>query len=233
MIEAPLDLQTQTEDRRGDSEASRVKISRFSWRRQPVARALLDTARLLAREQPTFGALLDRLGSRGLGLILMLMTLPALIPVPGPFGMVFGSILALLTAQLAGGARRFWLPRRLRDRPAPAAAMRTALKRALPWAARLGPGLRQGRLAWLTGARARRVCAAPMFVMAVIIALPIPLGNVAPCAAMLVSAAALIARDGLALMVGMGLSALAAAWTALLLFAGAEIAFKVWAWLPH
>ena len=62
-----------------------------------------------------------------------------------------------------------------------------------------------------------------MFVLAVVIALPIPFGNTAPAVALLVFALGFIARDGAAIAAGLVLAAVAMAWTAFLVFAGASV----------
>lgn len=61
-----------------------------------------------------------------------------------------------------------------------------------------------------------------ILVMAVIITLPIPFGNVLPVIALAVLAVALIERDGVAVMWALFLSAAAIVWTGALVMFGAQ-----------
>jgi hypothetical protein len=80
--------------------------------------------------------------------------------------------------------------------------------------------LKRDRIRALTGEAAHRLLAVPIFLLAATIALPIPFGNVAPAAALIVLSLALLARDGLAVVVALMMGALAFAWTGFLFFAG-------------
>jgi len=63
-----------------------------------------------------------------------------------------------------------------------------------------------------------------VLLLAVVLALPIPFGNVGPVVSLLVIGLSLMVRDGLALMVGLVLTLATFLWTAVLLFAGTHIA---------
>jgi hypothetical protein len=75
------------------------------------------------------GEIVDGLGRTGIGMTLLLLSLPALIPIPGPFGLAFGSIVALVSLQLMLGARRLLLPGFVRARELPASAVRAMADR--------------------------------------------------------------------------------------------------------
>nr|WP_291853855.1 exopolysaccharide biosynthesis protein [Bradyrhizobium sp.] len=195
-------------------------------RHGPVGRRLLDVARVLRERDLTAGSLVDHMGEQGLGLLLLVLTLPTIIPVPGPFGMVFGALLSLVALQIMFGASRLWLPERLRSRAVPRQFLRAVIRRALPLVSVPERALHEDRLSWLTGRRARMSFAAPLLVMAVTIVLPIPFGNVLPAIALLVAAIGFIAHDGLAVLISMVIVALALLWTLALFFFGAEL-FRV------
>ena len=78
------------------------------------------------------GELVDGLGQAGIGMTILILTLPALIPVPGPFGMVFGSLIAFVSVQLMFGARRLWLPEVVRRRLLPVSSVRAMVDRGAP-----------------------------------------------------------------------------------------------------
>ncbi|HVY98548.1 MAG TPA: exopolysaccharide biosynthesis protein [Dongiaceae bacterium] len=190
--------------------------------RGPASRQLLAVSRALRQPKLSVGEVVDLLGAEGLGLALLVLTLPSLIPIPGPFGMVFGTLVGLLALQILIGAERLWLPRRLRARPAPHKAIRTTIAKALPWIGRAEIVLREGRLKYLTGRHARIAFAAPILLMAVTLALPIPLGNLAPALALIAIGLGFLARDGLAVLIGLVASVGAIGWTAVLFVFGAE-----------
>lgn len=64
--------------------------------------------------------------------------------------------------------------------------------------------------------------ALPLVIMAAIIILPIPLGNMVPALAILTLAVGLLARDGVAVLVGLGHGLAALVWTGALLLVGSS-----------
>lgn len=170
------------------------------------------------------GDIADRFGRSGFGFVILLLALPSLIPIPGPFGLVFGSCLALVSLQVLAGAERLWLPQRVRALEVDGGKLRRGIGLAADWlrwtekwvSPRRGPQ-------WLLK-HLRPVAGLPVLIMALIIAIPIPLGNIVPCMALMFFALGLIAEDGLALAVGLGLGVLAVAWTVFLFVAGSSIA---------
>lgn len=175
-------------------------------------------------ERLTLGDLIQRLGSSGFGLALIALALPAMIPIPGPFGMITGCCLMLIACQMLIGCRRLALPRFVAERHVTADGVKAVIMRALPWIRRLEAIVREGRWKSLTGRSSHMLVGIPVLLLAVVLALPIPFGNVGPVASLLVIGLSLVARDGLALMVGLVLSLATFIWTGVLIFAGAQIA---------
>ncbi|WP_370674520.1 exopolysaccharide biosynthesis protein [Pleomorphomonas sp. PLEO] len=176
------------------------------------------------REHVSLGDLIHRLGASGFGLALIALALPAMIPIPGPFGMVTGSCLVLIACQMLIGYHRLVLPRFLADRHVTANGVKSVIMRALPWVKRLEAMVREGRWRSLTGRSSHMLVGIPVLLLAVVLALPIPFGNIGPVASLLVIGLSLVARDGLALMLGLVLSLATFIWTGVLIFAGAQIA---------
>jgi len=194
--------------------------------RGPASRRLLEVTSRLKSPDLSIGDVVDAFGTEGLGLALLVLTLPSLIPSPGPVGMVFGSLVAVLAFQIMIGSERLWLPTRLRARAAPRDTIRKTVAGALPWIGRAETVLRENRLAGFTGRHARIAFALPILLMAITIALPIPLGNFAPGVALLLIALGFIAHDGLAVLVGLIAAVVALAWTmALVLFGASAVAW--------
>ena len=177
------------------------------------------------------GELVDGLGQAGIGMTILLLTLPALIPIPGPFGMVFGSLIAFVSVQLMFGARRLWLPELVRRRPLPVSSVQAMLDRGAPLFAKVEHLLKPRRMLPLTGLAGRMALGAPLLLMGVAVALPVPLGNVPPAASLICLALGLMLRDGAAIILGLVLAVFAALWFAVLFFFGAQIAAAVWGFL--
>jgi hypothetical protein len=145
---------------------------------------------------------------------ILFLALPALTPIPGPFGMVFGSALALVALQIALGRQTPWLPAFLNRRRLSPAVVDLIVRYSVPIIARVEAIIRPGRLAIFTGRMMQWLLAFPIFMLAVAIALPIPFGNFLPVLALTVISVALMARDGLVTLIGLMLCALAFAATA-------------------
>ena len=175
-------------------------------------------------ERISIGELLAGLGRAALGLGLIVPSLLAMIPLPGPFGILFGMMIGAIAVQVMMGETRLRLPRFLAVRTVPSAAVGAALRRfaaPLRLAERLS---KPRRLLPLTGRVARVALAAPLLLMAMTLALPIPLGNGLPAIAVIVFALGFMERDGLAILAALGLCVVALVWTALLILFGVEIA---------
>jgi hypothetical protein len=179
----------------------------------------------------TIGALMDALGDSGLGLMLIVFALPSFIPTPGlPVGFISGTVVALIALQVMAGRHVLWLPERLRSVSIPrdflvkgAAVLAKPMRFIERW---LKP-----RHSAFTGRSARMFLALPIFVLAVSIVLPIPLGNQLPSVALIAFGFGLIERDGLAILAAIILSGVALAWNAFIILFGAQAAMAATAYL--
>lgn len=73
------------------------------------------------RDRIVIGDVVDQLGAAGFPMLVLVLVLPALIPIPGPYGMVFGTAVAFLAIQMIICRRKPWLPAVLTRRsPQPA-----------------------------------------------------------------------------------------------------------------
>ena len=174
-----------------------------------LASALRVLPDRLPAGRPTLNDILSALGDRGLGLVLLIFSIPAIIPTPGiPAGMIFGSALALLGGQMVVGAQRVRLPSFIAQRRIGQEVLRQVFQRATPLIDKLERRL-SIRLAGLMSPLAMRVIGGVIVVMALLIALPIPFGNTLPGLAILALSLGLARQDGIAVLVGMSLSVLA------------------------
>ena len=160
----------------------------------------------------TVGELVDRIGDRGFGLLLLVLALPAALPVPAPgYATPFGILMILLGGQMLIGRQVPWLPDRFRARTLPYKVLSFSLEKG-GGLLRLVEFLVRPRLSGLARNRALLSAVAVIIIaMAFSMSLPIPLTNTAPSFVIFVLAAGILEEDGLALAAGLILAPVAAA----------------------
>jgi hypothetical protein len=183
------------------------------------------------RETVTIGEVLDGLGRANLGLTLLLVALPAMIPIPGPVAMFLGGCLAIIAVQVMCGVRRIWLPSWLRKRSVSPSIVGAMAERGAPWLRRAEALLRPRRMKHFTGRIAQAVLGLPILLLSIALALPLPLGNMLPVIALSLIALAILQRDGLAVIAALAITVLALVWTGILLIAGSSIVNSLLSWI--
>jgi hypothetical protein len=154
------------------------------------------------------GDLLLRLGDRSFGWCIVLFALASLLPLPPGATLVTAVPLALLAGQMALGLPRVRLPDVIARRPLP----RRTIQRAVLW---LGPLMRpierlvRPRYPALFTPPVERAAGALLVVVAMALAVPIPVSSYLPAIALLLSGIGLVERDGLALLAGLALGIVA------------------------
>jgi hypothetical protein len=114
------------------------------------------------------------MGDKGIAIVLLIFALPAIVPTPGiPAGLVFGTALALVSVQIMAGAQRLTLPKRLSRIGVPRPLVEQAAARGAPLLARL-EGFTKPRGTLLAQPGVKPFLGFVVFLMAVLIALPIP-----------------------------------------------------------
>ncbi|OJF89759.1 exopolysaccharide biosynthesis protein [Pararhizobium antarcticum] len=195
------------------------KKNRDTFHARGVASAaiarLVETAR--ERDGLTIGDALTLTGGASFGFVMLMLALPAMIPIPGPFGLVFGSALAIVALQYAAGIGSVWLPPFFRNRQLSASIYVAIQRHADPVLRRIEAIVLPGRMKALTGRAMPYILGPPVFTLAVAIALPIPFGNIIPVVAICLLAIGLIERDGLMVLLGLLLTLVALSVTAALL----------------
>ncbi|MBX3480996.1 MAG: exopolysaccharide biosynthesis protein [Caulobacter sp.] len=164
----------------------------------------------------TVGEIVERLGERAFGALLFVFAAPNWLPMPPGASTVLGTPLVLLSPQMAVGVQAPWLPRFVTRRALRRADMARAYRRLHPWLLRLETFSRP-RLGFLFGPVGDRLIGLVCFLLSVVLILPIPLGNLAPAAAIALFGLAMIQRDGLLALIAL---AIAVASVALLVLGG-------------
>lgn len=161
-----------------------------------------------ALERVSVANILERAGDRAFGALLFVFAFPNVVPMPPGASAVLGLPLVLLAGQFLCGRKTPWLPRVIRKRAVPRRDFATLLVRISPVLRRIERVLRP-RFGLLVGPAAERIIGLVLLVLSVILFLPIPLGNMLPAAAICLISLALIEHDGLIVVVGAILAALA------------------------
>jgi len=175
---------------------------------QRLSEVLAEIANDATRERISVAHLLTALEDRALGALLFIFALPNVLPAPPGTSAVLGAPLIFLSAQLALGMRP-WLPAMIASRSVARKDFQAILKRAMPWLRR-GEALLTPRLSLLSSHAAERVTGAVCFVLAVVLFLPIPFGNMLPALAICLLALGVLERDGIWIVGGMAASVLSA-----------------------
>lgn len=169
---------------------------------------LLAFARTFPRERVALRDLGEPLGNRSFGLLLLVFALPNTAPlgIPG-LSTLTGVPLALVALQMIVGMPRPYLPGWLARRSLARASFQRVIEASAPWLRRLERLMRPRWLA-LTGLAGERALGAFCFVLAVVMALPIPFGNWLPSIGVALIALGLIEKDGLLASAGIALGLL-------------------------
>lgn len=181
----------------------------------PSSRARLsDTLDVLssgcAGDRISFDHLTSTLGDKCYAGLLFLLAAPNILPTPPGASAVLGIPLILLSAQLMFGLRRPWFPGFMLRRGISTDKFAKVGERLEPLTRR-AEGLLSRRLDLLTGLIGRRVVGLICLLLSIMLALPIPFGNVVPAAAISLFALGLLARDGWAVLAGIAATIASAA----------------------
>ena len=169
-------------------------------------RKISELVAALVHEHPvgriTFAEIIERLGDRTYGLLILTFALPMVVAgsIPG-ISTLFGVPLIFITAQLAAGYPRPRFPQYLLRRSIDARDFNNVIDRIVPMVVRLEKYLRP-RFPALVTPLAERVIGAISVLMSIILSLPIVFANGPPAIAMSLFAVAILERDGLFVILG-------------------------------
>ena len=163
-----------------------------------ILRALADDQ---SNERISIGDLLKALGDRAIGALLFIFAFPNVLPMPPGTSAVLGAPLIFLAAQLAFNLKP-WLPAIIAKRSMSRHDFQTLIGRIGPWLDRAEKLLRP---------RASALALPPMeyavgficLLLAVVVVLPIPFGNMLPALAISMLALGVLERDGYWVLAGL------------------------------
>ncbi len=144
--------------------------------------------------------------------LILLFALPNLAPVPPGTSTLLGTPLLFLTIEWALG-KQPWLPGALTRRSMTRIQFASMIHRVAPWIERVD-SLLKPRLQALARPSTAHPAAALCVILALIIVLPIPLGNMPPAWAVSIIALGMLRRDGIWVLAGVatGLASIALVW---------------------
>ena len=187
----------------------------------PIVERLREAAATLSEERVSMGSLAQAHGPAAHGTLLLLMTGPCLLPVPG-VGTVLGVGMAALAIAMWRGHSCEALPTKGAE-----------LELSRHWAQRVlgilasiyatAGRFAKARMSHLASPGRRSGTSAAIGLMALLVVLPIPFGNFLPSLATMLIALGLVFRDGIAILLGHITAGLA-------LFATGGLALMAWTW---
>lgn len=165
---------------------------------------LMDLSADTLRERIAIGDLLVALGDRATAALQFIFAFPNVLPTPPGTSTVLGAPLVFLAAQLMLG-RAPWLPAFVARRSISRADFASLVKRIVPWLLRAESLLRP-RLGALASPPMEHLIGLASLLLAVVLVLPIPLGNVLPALAISLLALGVLERDGVWVLAGIAVA---------------------------
>lgn len=174
----------------------------------PVGLPLSEVLHALADDQSneriSIGDLLAALGDRALGALLFIFAFPNVLPMPPGTSAVLGAPLIFLAAQLAFNLKP-WLPSIIAKRSMSREDFQTLIRRMGPWLERAEKMLRP-RVSGLALPPMEYALGLICLLLAVVVVLPIPLGNMLPALAISMLALGVLERDGYWVLAGLAMA---------------------------
>ncbi len=190
-----------------------------------LSEILRDIAGDHSRDRIFVRDLLGVMQDRAIATLLFVFAVPNVLPTPPGTSSVLGTPLIFLSAQLMLGFRP-WLPDIITARSMARRDFASVVAQAGPWLVK-AEGLLQPRLEVLAHPSVQRVVGALCFALAMILVLPIPLGNMLPALAICIFSLGILARDGLWIIAGVVTAIVAVAISSGVVYALVEGAYLV------
>ena len=149
----------------------------------------------------TVGQMLEAFDSRAFGAVLMVFGALNCLPLPPGSSTILSLPILFIAPQIALGADTPWLPRRLAHKPLKRDDLRGLFRRLVPIVRQMEL-ITRPRLRPMFAPAGERLIGVGCTLLAIVLVLPIPLGNLAPGATVAVLALALLQRDGVLALLG-------------------------------
>lgn len=148
-------------------------------------------------EALTVGRIAERIGDRGFGMLLVVLSLPSALPVPAAgYSVPFGLLLLALAVQMLSGCSRPVIPRRL-ARVSLAGPFAAKVLQAAAWGLKRIETVVRPRMRWITSRAGQVAMGILVLLMSILMMVPIPLTNTFPAAVIFLIGVGLTEDDGL------------------------------------
>lgn len=174
---------------------------------QPLSVVVFQLAHDTTRARVSVADLLDLLGDRAIGALMFIFAAPNILPVPPGVSAILGAPLIFLSAQLMLGMRP-WLPSVVMQRSLTREDFAALTRRLVPWLGKAERLLRP-RCALAVKPPMEYLVGAVCLLLALVLVLPIPLGNTLPALAISVLSLGVLERDGLWILGGLAAAGVA------------------------
>lgn len=146
------------------------------------------------RDRISVADILAAMKDRAIAALILVFALPNCLPVPPGTSAILGVPLIFLTVQLMFGWKP-WLPQLIAARSMTRSDFATMMSKANPWITKAERMLKP-RLTMFAAPPAERLLGGLCLVLALVLALPIPLGNMLPALALSIIAFGILEKDG-------------------------------------
>lgn len=171
------------------------------------------------------------LGSRSYGLLILILTVPNLIPLPVPgMSAIFAVPIFLIALQLGLGRPSPWLPQKLLNKSFNTKTVSMLFGKAEPLLTKIEHALRPRWLV-LSSDKMKIVIGLSIALLAIGMAIPIPLGHILMAFPMMFLALGLIEKDGYYILAGFCTGTLAILFYETIVKFGFEVAHMILAYL--
>jgi hypothetical protein len=174
---------------------------------QRLSEVLAGIANDTARSTTAISDVSDAMGDRAFGALMFAFAAPNVVPFSAPgVSTILGAPLLFVALQLTLGFRAPWLPRFLAQRSVTHQSFVRVMNVIVPWIRRV-ERLLKPRLGMITTGPFGHVIGLVCAVLALVLMLPIPFGNMPPALAICILSLALLEEDGVATLLGLAAAA--------------------------
>lgn len=166
------------------------------------------------RSRITLGDIIETMGDRGFGVLLVLLALPSALPLPAAgYAIPFGFLLSILGLEMLVGRPSPWMPRWTLQLGLSRSIATHIIGWAVAFLARMERWISR-RLEWATNRQGRALSALIVITMAVLMMIPIPWTNSFPAFVIFLIGIGITEKDGVFFLAAIVLGILATAFYA-------------------
>lgn len=145
--------------------------------------------------------LLDHLGSKGFGPVLLALGVPQLAPLPPGAPIIFALPLLIVCLQMIAGRETLWLPDWMERKGIDKAKLAPLVAKVIPWVERAERHMKP-RMAFMVEGLGERIMGLMCTVIAIVLVLPVPFANFMPSLSITAFGLAMARKDGLVAAAG-------------------------------